>query len=373
VNVLVFKINKLGDNVVFLPVIQGIRRYRPDWRLLLFTNSLALPLYGEARQNEKYVVRDRVPFLSAWRNPNELQSLVRTVREFKPDRCLFASDQGNVAYLLGLASGARVRIGRKRAFHRVPGAINRPEPFDPSGPAALDGWKLLLRLVEDTEGPNLPELPPWPDLDHLLERRERAGAPGARGNGERGIVIHAGASKDFQRWPLENFVSLANRLCNDHRVSWIREQSKNASDLDSAVEIVDTPSVADLVAVLARTLLFIGNNSGPFQIASALGRPSVIVNGPSGRCWDPFWFPDRMRMLRDESVPCVPCEAYYAECRNPRRMQCMGKWTVDMVETEARRWLERCRVAGTAPSGGVGSNTERRTLDAERQTERCAY
>ncbi|MBV8212777.1 MAG: glycosyltransferase family 9 protein [Verrucomicrobia bacterium] len=347
-NVLVFKVNKLGDNIVFLPVIQAIRQYRPDWRLLLFTNSLAVPLYGEPRGNERYVIRDRGPFLSAWKNPLKLAPFVRTVRQFKPDRCLFASDQGNLAYLLGLASGAPIRIGRRREFHRVPGAINRPEPFDPSGSAALDGWKLLLRLVEDTEGPRLPELPPVPDLDHLMgssdaqdegSRSERSRAfPGVPGTP---IVIHAGASKDFQRWPSENFIRLANRLCKDHQVYWIRQSVNDGSVLNSGVQVVETPSVAHLVAVLARARLFIGNNSGPFQIASALGIPSVIINGPSSRCWDPFWFPERIRMLRDESVPCVPCEAHYAECRNPRPMQCMNKWTVAAVETETRLWFGR--------------------------------
>ena len=372
-NVLVFKVNKLGDNVVFLPVIQGIRRYRPDWRLLLFTNSLAIPLYGEARSTEKYVVRDRVPFLSAWRNPDEFLSLVRTVRDFKPDRCLFASDQGNLAYLLGLASGARVRIGRRREFHRLPRAINRPEPFDPSGSAALDGWKLLLRLVEDTDGPKLPELPPAPDLDHLKgsSSHVRDNAERRTPNAKRAIVIHAGASKDFQRWPRGNFVSLANRLGKDHPVYWIREPANDVSGLDSLVQILDTPSVADLVAVLAHARLFIGNNSGPFQIASALGTPSVIINGPSSRCWDPFWFSERMRMLRDESVPCVPCEAYYAECRNPRRMQCMKKWTVAAVETETRVWLERCSVAAADVALVV---SERQTPNVERQTQNgCDY
>ena len=330
-NVLVFKVNKLGDNVVFLPVIQGIRRYRPDWRLLLFTNSLAVPLYGEAGEMEEYVVRDRGRFLSAWRKPQELLSLMKIVRAFKPDLCLFASDQGNTAYLLGLASGASIRIGRRREFHRVPGAINRPEPFDPSGAAALDGWKLLLRLTEDTEGERLPELPPVPDLDHLK---------GCLSPAQNGVVIHAGASKEFQRWPLENFVDLANRLCKDHQIYWIRESANHVSGLDSAVQIVDTPSVGDLIAVLGDARLFIGNNSGPFQIASALGTASVIINGPSSRGWDPFWFPERIRMLRDESVPCLPCEAYYAECQNPRRMQCMSKWTVTAVEMETRVWFE---------------------------------
>jgi ADP-heptose:LPS heptosyltransferase len=379
VNILVFKVNKLGDNVVFLPVIQAIRRYRPDWKLLLFTNSLAVPLYGPLREQEQYVVCDRGPFLEAWRQPVKLLEWLETVRAFKPDRCLFASDQGNTAYLLGLLSGAPVRIGRRREFQRVPGAINWPEPFDPSGSAALDGWKLLLRLVEDTEGPKLPELPPVPDLDHLKHssseaqaERERAGTrekadlssealakeehktPNAQRqtpSAKRPIVIHAGATKDFQRWPLENFVSLANRLCNDHQVYWIRNLIPNLAGLDAAVRILDTRVISDLVAMLASARLFIGNNSGPFQIASALGIPSVIINGPSSRCWDPFWFPERIRMLRDESVPCVPCEAYYAECRNPRRMQCMEKWTVAGVERETRVWLDVW----------PGRSTERRT------------
>jgi ADP-heptose:LPS heptosyltransferase len=358
VNILVFKVNKLGDNVVFLPVIQAIRRYRPEWNLLLFTNSLAVPLYGPLRENEQYVVCDRDPFLNAWRQPVKLLEWLQMIRAFKPDRCLFASDQGNTAYLLGLLSGAPVRIGRRREFHRVPGAINRPEPYDPSGSAALDGWKLLLRLVEDTKGPKLPELPPAPDLDHLgrssswaqdnaeyrvvRDSLDGVATPNAERrtpNAERPIVIHAGATKDFQRWSPENFVGLANRLCKDHPVYWIRNLVPNVADLDSAVQMVDTRSITDLVAVLAVARLFIGNNSGPFQIASALGTPSVIINGPSSRCWDPFWFPERIRMLRDESVPCVPCEAYYAECRNPRRMQCMDKWTVPAVERETCAWL----------------------------------
>jgi ADP-heptose:LPS heptosyltransferase len=407
VNVLVFKINKLGDNVVFLPVIQAIRRYRPDWKLLLFTNSLAAPLYGATRENEQHVVCDRDPFLKAWRQPVKLPEWLQTVRAFKPDRCLFASDQGNTAYLLGLLSGAPVRIGRRREFHRVPSAINRPEPYDPSGPAALDGWKLLLRLVEDTEGPELPELPPAPDLDHLIRiwspdqnQREQAvigenaehrhsgstevtevlgdvGTPNAKRrtpNAKRAIVIHAGATKDFQRWPSENFVNLANCLCKDHQIYWIRNMIPNVIGLDSAVQMVDTRSIADLVTVLAGARLFIGNNSGPFQIASALGIPSLIINGPSSRCWDPFWFPERIRMLRDESVPCVPCEAYYAQCRNPRRMQCMDKWTVAAVEREARLWLERCSVANADLSNTALAGPDRETLNPKRQTPNgCAY
>jgi ADP-heptose:LPS heptosyltransferase len=332
VNVLVFKINKLGDNVVFLPAVQAIRAFRPDWRLLLFTNSLAAPLYGPAPKNEQYVIRDRDPFSKLWQCPPELLALLQVVRNFAPDRCLFASDQANAAYLLGLLSGATMRVGRKREFHRVPGAINRSEPFDPSGPAALDDWKLLLRLVEDTDGPKPPELPPPPDLQHLRKNTLVALS---------GIVIHPGASMEFKRWSVENFVQLANRLSREFAVYWIKDAACDDFGLDPSIRVLSTPLLVDLVSAVSRARLFIGNNSGPFQIASALGIPSVVINGPSSRCWDPFWFPERIRMLRDESVPCLPCDAYYDECHNPKRMQCMKKWTVDVVESEVRCWLER--------------------------------
>jgi ADP-heptose:LPS heptosyltransferase len=43
-NLALFKVNNLGDNIVFLPVVQALRKRFPDWRLMVFTSPAAAEL-----------------------------------------------------------------------------------------------------------------------------------------------------------------------------------------------------------------------------------------------------------------------------------------------------------------------------------------
>lgn len=43
--VVIFKFNHLGDNVVFLPVVQQLRRQFSDWDLVLLTTPTEAELY----------------------------------------------------------------------------------------------------------------------------------------------------------------------------------------------------------------------------------------------------------------------------------------------------------------------------------------
>ena len=47
-NLAIFKTNHLGDNVVFLPVVQTLRRLRPTWRITLLTAPHVAELYQAA-------------------------------------------------------------------------------------------------------------------------------------------------------------------------------------------------------------------------------------------------------------------------------------------------------------------------------------
>ena len=65
-----FKVNHLGDNVVFLPVVQAIRRLRPDWRLTVITAAPERPLYLADVPGERFwTPPDRLSFHHAWRRP----------------------------------------------------------------------------------------------------------------------------------------------------------------------------------------------------------------------------------------------------------------------------------------------------------------
>lgn len=105
------------------------------------------------------------------------------------------------------------------------------------------------------------------------------------------LVIHPGTSEfgKEKRWPVERFAELARRLCDERRlravVTWgpgEREMAARVAQLSAgaAVRALETRSILDLAEVIRRARLFIGCDSGPLHLASAVETPSVALFGP---------------------------------------------------------------------------------------------
>ena len=60
--VLISKVNQLGDNVVFLPVVQELRRVFPDVRRVVATSPVARELYTRCVPEVKVVTRPAAEF-----------------------------------------------------------------------------------------------------------------------------------------------------------------------------------------------------------------------------------------------------------------------------------------------------------------------
>jgi ADP-heptose:LPS heptosyltransferase len=332
--ILIFKVNQLGDNVVFKPVVDYLASQQCGHEIYLLTSPTASALYEGQIPAERLFAFPTAKFISAWKDPLFLTQLVALVRKIQPDICLLSEDQGNVAHFLSWVSGAEHRIGSFRPFLKWRWGLTVDVQPPPGTNIAAWEWALLQALLRATSGEPSPSTPPPPDLTPLV-----------RSMPVLDFVIHAGGSQDYKRWLLERFVELTNRLSVDYRVGWVASGTELPVDLCEAVELVVTPSLADLVTVLATTRVFVGNNSGPMNIAQALGTPSVIICGPSSRIWDPFWHSDRMVLLRDESLPCLPCDPPHGgpinRCTNILHpMACMKSWSVEEVEKRCRQLLE---------------------------------
>jgi ADP-heptose:LPS heptosyltransferase len=99
-------------------------------------------------------------------------------------------------------------------------------------------------------------------------------------------VIHPFASAPQKRWPLEKFREVARLL--KMPVQWCAGPQEDLSD---AVRIAD---LYDLACWLARSRLYIGNDSGISHLAAAVGTPAIVLFGPT----DPaVWAPRGSRVL----------------------------------------------------------------------------
>jgi heptosyltransferase-2 len=102
--------------------------------------------------------------------------------------------------------------------------------------------------------------------------------------------------------------------------------------------VIDTTgnSIAEALALLARCDLVVGGDTGLVHCARALGRPSVLIFGPT----DPsrHVFGDQERPVRIE-IECSPCHDHGPERCPLGHHRCMADLEVDAVERQARALL----------------------------------
>jgi ADP-heptose:LPS heptosyltransferase len=323
---LIFKVNQLGDNVVFLPVVQQIAREHPEWHITVCTSPVAATLYRTACPGVKVHEFATLEFNKAWRHPLRLLGLARRFMAAPQDMCLLGNDQGNVAHLMAWLTGAARSAGPLIAERHLGGLLRQRVPLDFSQPDPWQNWCIARALV-----PELPEQISPPDL-RAFGRDDHGG-----------VFIHAGASRDYKKWPLENYIHLANRLSAHAKVVWMNQGEAAENQLLPAVVRLPHGTLTELIRQIAGARLFIGNNSGPMNLASALGVPGIIFNGPSTGAWDPFWHRDRFEILRDPALACQPCDHVTHPvnvCLNTvAPMACMKRWSVDDVHAMALQKL----------------------------------
>jgi ADP-heptose:LPS heptosyltransferase len=324
--ILISKVNQLGDNVVFLPVVQHLCQALPSARIVVVTSPGVRELYERCTPGVEVATCTTAEFNKAWASPIRLLQLIRAWRAQRPDAVLLGDDQGNVAHVLAACSGAAQIVGPLNTRLPANRLIGHRVALDLKTLVAHQNWNILHALGA-TLPIATPDLPPPPDLSAMV-------APAAP---TRDVVIHAGASRSYKRWLPDRYVALANHLvAQGHRVALVDQgMGETESLLNHRIERIKPGTLSELVSLLAKARLFVGNNSGPMNIASALGVPGVIFNGPSTANWDPAWHRERFTLLSDPALSCQPCDQLTHPvnmCQNVSEpMACMKRWDVAKV------------------------------------------
>jgi ADP-heptose:LPS heptosyltransferase len=107
-------------------------------------------------------------------------------------------------------------------------------------------------------------------------------------------LIHPGSGSPQKNWSVERFVELGKRLeALGHQVAWILGPAEAGFASALPGRIIDRPSLPALAATLARSRLFVGNDSGVSHLAAATGAPTLVLFGPTSAS---VWRPDGRRV-----------------------------------------------------------------------------
>jgi heptosyltransferase-3 len=352
--ILVYRIGNIGDILVTLPAQDAIRARFPDAHIALFTSpgkrgapgaAQILPLGKWFDELLVYYTPDVRSWKGRW-------SLLRRLREGEFDLFVELPNQPSrlrdelrnmmLARLAGCRWAVGFAISQQTLFLREQ-ALHIPQERESVRIYCAVAGKLGLDAYRD------PRLP----VSNIC-RKEIAEL--LRGFGilenERFIVVHAGAKRHTNQWPLERFASIADEIV--HRWGTRVVLTGGPSELPLVEQLVSMmrarPSVLcgeidlpRMAALLERASLYVGNDTGPMHLAAAVGTPVVGIFG--ARDFPERWYPAGAghSVLRRD-VPCSPCFKEVCD----QNLICLKRVETELVVAAVERQLNNQEFSAAA-------------------------
>jgi ADP-heptose:LPS heptosyltransferase len=291
----VLRANGIGDYVTIEPALTALRAAYPDAELtLLGARHHRALVEGRPGPCDRFVAVPLMPGVRAGVGPDadqqEVDAFFAGQQAYGYDLAVQMHGGGRFSNPVVRRLGARVTAGAATPDaapldREVPYSFNQHEVLRWLDVAAACGAPTVRRqprlLVTAAE---------LAEADEVLAGRgpgRGAGEPGERGGrGGRTVAIHPGATDPRRRWPVERLVEVAAALPGA-RVLLLggpdeRPRTEVAVSAATALglrvaDLTGATGLGGLLGLLARTDLFLGNDSGPRHLAEALGTPTVAV------------------------------------------------------------------------------------------------
>lgn len=339
--ILVVKIDHLGDVITATPALRALRDAHPDAEIDLLLHPSVAPLFEGsplatrvlAYASPRYGRSGEVP-ATAVGPPVPSGARYDTIIELRGDGRTLA---------LPFRVGATRRLDRGSArlrdwLERRLGA-GRPPLHEVEANLAI--VRPLLGARSEAAPPRVEAHVPPAARASLAKRLAEAGVAEHRPI----VVVHPGASWRPRAWRPERFAAIADRIGAHYDAQVVYVGSAGERDVEAAVRshasgkalaMFGTLSIPEVAALLQRSRLLIGNDSGIAHLAAACGTPVVALFGPQDpRRFRPWADPERAIVLHHR-VSCFPC--FQVRCVRPE-LPCVNLIEIAEVEAAARALL----------------------------------
>jgi lipopolysaccharide heptosyltransferase I len=320
--ILIIKPSAIGDIVHALPVLNLLRKRWPEAHISWLVSTACQSLLEGHPQIDELIPFERRRFGKGWRKPTAAVGLVRFMSDLRSRKFDLVIDlqglfrSGYIAW----RSGAPIRVGPSEArelawiFYTHHVATGFPNGH------AVD------RYLKIADALGLGREPV--EFHFAITDADRAAAAALLPSEARYAVLLPGANWDTKRWPPRKFAELTgplkDRLGLQSIVAGSAGDQKLASQIPGAIDLTGKTNLRQLVALLDKADLVIGNDTGPLHIAAALNRPLVAMFGPTNPDFTgPF---GRLDSVVRHPIECSPCFSRHCSHRS-----CLEKLDASVV------------------------------------------
>jgi ADP-heptose:LPS heptosyltransferase len=352
-NLLVYRLGSLGDTIIALPSLHRIRSSFPDAQLVMLTNK---PISGKAAPLQSilgtgYFTHQTLCYPVGTRNPWDLISLLFSIRRLRIK---------TMVYLV--AARSPKDVWRDRVFFRLCGVrkiIGLPQEesdfkarIQPETGLYENESSRLARRVRDLGAVDLEDRAVW---DLHLEESEHAVAEEVIKplKGDPFLAVSQGTKMQAKDWGVDNWSDLLQQL-TEALPGWgllLVGSSDEAGRASSCAEVWRGPIVnlcgnatpRISAAAMERAAFFLGHDSGPMHLASAVGVPCIAIF--SARNLPGQWYPyGRDHKVIYHKTSCHGCNLSECYIENKR---CIFGITTDEVMGKVMELLEILSSRGT--------------------------
>ncbi len=272
--ILIIRLRSMGDLVLETPAIAALHAWRPDLRI----SVLVEPRFAPVLEGNPAVAE-----LIFSRGLGETAlDLLR--RKFP---IVFNQHGGPRSAMLTGASGSPSRVGWAGYQYSFLYNVAVPDAREFYGAPAVHTVEHRISQFYLTGLPRGPiprtEVFAQPDAIEAIQRKL----------GEKGIAVGApyavlqpAARLPEMRWPVAKFAEIARWLREKHGMASVVNLGARDSEIAAEVqsEMQNCAAVMnaqldlrELIALIAASRFFVGNDSGPAHLAAALQRPSAVI------------------------------------------------------------------------------------------------
>lgn len=342
--------NWVGDSVMTVPALRALRRLLPKAEITLAVRPWAHALFADQDFVDKVLIYDRRNVLSVF-------SQVREWKKQQFDLAILFQNAFEAA-VIPFFAGVPKRIGYATESRQR--MLTHPVP--------LPEWRatehevfyylyLIATLEQSLLGTNtVCGHEPDVSLDLTENRKQEARdsllQSGVNGGDSIVAICPGSINSRAKRWPAESFARLADQLI-EHGKQVLLVGSKNEEDVtndvtsrmrNAPVILTGKTTLGQMMAVLSVSDLVVTNDTGPAHVAASLGRPTLVIFGPT----NPLTtrpFSSQAEVLR-HPPDCAPC--MLRDC--PIDHRCMTAITVEEVLEHSLALLKRASFTKTVRS-----------------------
>lgn len=332
--ILILRTDNLGDLVLSLPAILSLKKELPNSEISLLVSKKNEALAKILPYVDKIITVASGNFFT-------LLPVVARVRKTNFDAVIQLYTGSNIKEaILIFFSRARYRLGYSQGLSGI--FFNKKVRLELNRNETFNTMRIINNFIPQAifRGSGLE--PGYVSSKRVIFLFKKYGIK----DSEKIIVMHPGSSQKNRNkmWPLQKYSALIEKIVKifSYKIFIIGTDEEKAyteqiaSSENNVFDLTGLLGLYDLVNLISKSSIFIGNNSGPLQIAVALGIPSVSLMGPS---LHDRWAPQGERhSIIQKKIACVPCEGKNTNCSDN---VCMKLISVDEVYDAVKLQLNK--------------------------------